>query len=149
MIIGGGELLQTLTNLVEKLSLQDRVLFKESVPNEQIQDYYKTADVFALAYNPEVEGLPIPVLEAMASGLPTIVPNPIEGFSDGLEDAVIYANMNSESFASEIKKIIEDAKYAQELGHKAHKKAIEFDAEKTEQREADMYKELLSSKKLS
>ena len=50
------------------------------------QSYYKTADIFALAYDPNQEGLPMPVMESMAAGIPVIIPESedskeLEGFN--------------------------------------------------------------------
>jgi len=149
LIIGDGELKETLLSLVKKLGIEKKVIFKNSVPNEQIQDYYKSADLFALAYDPNIEGLPIPVLEAMASGLPLVISRPIPNISDGLEGAASFSDIEPESFSIAIKKILENASYTKELAKKAQIKSLEFDGSNIEQREAQIYQDLLSSKKLA
>ena len=148
MIIGSGELQKNLINLVTELNLKKKIIFKNSISHDQIQDYYKSADLFALAYNPEVEGVPIPVLEAMASGLPAVISKPKPELTDGLEGTVAFSELNPESFSSEIKKILGDKSYANKLRKEAQIKSVDFDEKNIEQREAKIYKELLSSKKL-
>lgn len=145
-LIGDGELKKSLMNLVKKLGIEKKVIFTLSVPNIQIQDYYKSADLFALPYDPQVEGLPIPVLEAMAAGLPVIIPHPMKDLSDGLENSVAFADLEIDSFSSKIKKILEDKKYAQSLSNKAIEKSMEFDGVKMENREAKIYEELMGPK---
>lgn len=146
MIIGDGELRDQLVKLVSELGIKDKVIFKKAVPNKELQNYYKSADVFALAYDPKIEGLPIPVLEAMASGLPIVIPFPQPSMSDGLEDCVAFSDLNIESFSKAIKRILIDEKYAQNMMEKAQKKVMCFDGKNTEKREAEIYEELMSSK---
>ena len=143
MIIGDGELRDELNDLVKKLNLEERVIFKKSVPNNEIQDYYNSADVFVLPYDPNVEGLPIPVLEAMASKLPIIIPYPIPELSDGLENAVSFTEIEPESIREEIFRIINDPEYSNILATNALKKSHEFDGKVSETREEEIYKELL------
>jgi len=132
--------------LVSEFGIKDKVIFKKAVPNKELQNYYKSADVFALAYDPKIEGLPIPVLEAMASGLPIVIPIPQSSMSDGLEDCVTFSDLNTESFSKAIKRILIDEKYAQNMTEKAQKKVMYFDGKNTEKREAEIYQELMSSK---
>lgn len=149
MMIGDGELYNSLKKLVTELNIENKVIFKKSVPNKEIQNFYKTADIFILCYEPDVEGVPIPVLEAMAAGLPVIITKPISGLSDGLEESVAFTELNHESIKNEITKLIEDNDYLIDLSQKAREKSLQFDGNVTEKRESDIYKELLSSKKLS
>jgi len=145
MIIGNGELKNELMELAKKLDLEERVIFKDSVPNSEIQNFYRSADIFALAYDPKVEGVPIPVLEAMASGLPIVIPEPIKGLSDGLDDSVIFAKHNPESFHKQLKKILEDESLREKLKQKSLEKSKEFNGNKTEKREYEIYLELINA----
>ena len=149
MIIGDGELSHQIENLISKLSLNEKVILKKSVPNNEIQDYYASADLFALAYDPNIEGVPIPVFEAMASGTPVLISKPIPSFSDGLDNAVEFSDINPESFHNKIKKILNDDSFSKSLSLKGKEKSLEFDGNITEKREAEIYKELISPKKFS
>ena len=51
MIIGSGFLFTKLEELIKKNGLENKITIKESIPHNQIQNYYKSADIFALAYN--------------------------------------------------------------------------------------------------
>jgi len=79
LIIGNGSLHDELIRMIKKNNLESKVKIIKSVPNNEIQDYFKSATVFALAYDPELEGIPMPIMEAMASGLPVIIPFPKKG----------------------------------------------------------------------
>ena len=143
LIIGNGELFSELNQLITEYGLQDKVTIKKSVPNNQIQNYYKSAKVFALAYNTEVESLPIPVIEAMASGLPIVIPYPKERFSEGLEDIAVFAKNNEKSFTDNIQKLLNNEDLRKKYSSLSFSKAKEFDSEKIEERETEIYLELL------
>ena len=148
LIIGNGELYNELIVLIEKLQLQDKVEILKYIPNNEIKNYYKSAKIFALAYDPKLEGIPIPVIEAMAAGLPVVIPFPKLGYSDGLEDIAVFSKTTSDSFSDKINNILEDQELQKELKLKSFKKAKEFDNEIIEQKELDMYQELLKMKKI-
>jgi glycosyltransferase involved in cell wall biosynthesis len=61
---------ETLFSLVRRLQVEDHVRFAEFVPEEQLPLWYNGADLFA--YPSAYEGFGLPVLEAMACGVPTI-----------------------------------------------------------------------------
>jgi glycosyltransferase involved in cell wall biosynthesis len=61
---------QTLRQLVSKLQLSERVWFIGYVPDEELPALYQGATVFA--YPALWEGFGLPVLEAMASGVPVL-----------------------------------------------------------------------------
>ena len=143
LIIGNGELFEELNQLIIECGVQNKVTIKKSVPNNQIQDYYKSAKIFALAYNTEVESLPIPVIEAMAAGLPVVIPFPKEGFSEGLEKTAIFSKNNEKSFTENIQKLLNNEELREKFSILSVDKAKEFDAQKIEKREAEIYLELL------
>ena len=129
-IIGDGELRNELENLVKDLGIEDKLNFITSVPNDEIQDYYHTSDIFALAYDPEIEGVPIPVLEALASGMPIIIPKPVKGLSDGLDDSVLFAELTPESFEEQFVRILKDEEKREELCKNALNKSTDFSIDK-------------------
>ena len=65
-----GWMFQSLFDLVEELGLQADVCFVDYVPPSALPLWYNGADLFA--YPSAYEGFGLPVLEAMACGLPTI-----------------------------------------------------------------------------
>jgi glycosyltransferase involved in cell wall biosynthesis len=144
LIIGKGGRRNKLINLIKKENLEDKIIIKEFVPHNEIQNYYKSAQIFALAYDPELEGLPMPVMEAMATGLPVVIPSPKEGYSEGLEDIAIFSKRDSNSFSKNIKKILDDPILQKKYSEKSQTKARDFDAIKIEKREAEIYKDLIT-----
>ena len=146
MIIGNGLLYNELEELIKKNNLDNKIIIKKSVPHNQIQNYYKSADIFALAYNPEIEGIPMPVMEAMATGLAIVIPPSKENFSEKLEGNVVFAESNPNSFARSINELLGDESLHKKFADRAKIKALEFDIEKIEKREAEIYTELVSIK---
>lgn len=78
LAVGGATLNQTeetilgeLKALVAQLNLQERVRFGSFIPDEQLADYYRAADLFVLSSRYEPFGMT--AIEAMASGTPTVV----------------------------------------------------------------------------
>jgi len=143
LIVGNGELYSELNKLIVECGVQDKVTIKKSVPNNQIQNYYKSAKVFALAYNTEVETLPMPVMEAMATGLPIVIPFPKEGFSEGLEKIAMFTKNNEKSFIENINKLLDDDDLQRTYSKQSLNKSVDFDLQKIETREAEIYQELI------
>jgi glycosyltransferase involved in cell wall biosynthesis len=143
LIIGDGELYDTLEQLIRDISVKEKVTIIRSISNNEIQRYYKAADIFTLAYDPTLEGLPIPVIEAMASGLPVIIPFPKKDYSDGLENIAVFSERTPFSFAENINKLLNNITLRIDISKKSSNKAKEFDSSVTERREAEIYLELL------
>ena len=140
LIIGRGELYQELHNQISKNKLENKIKIIESVPYEKINDYYKSATIFASAFNPEVESLPMPVMEALATGLPVVIPQN----NEGLEDVALYCENSPESFEKNIKKLLENKELREKYSINAEKKAMEFDSKIAEEKEARIYTELIN-----
>lgn len=64
-------ILAELKELVVQLGLQDKVQFGNFIPDEQLADYYRAADLFVLSSRYEPFGMT--AIEAMACGTPTVV----------------------------------------------------------------------------
>jgi glycosyltransferase involved in cell wall biosynthesis len=81
-IIGGeGAYRVELEQLAHEIGVADRVLFAGFVPREELPDYYRLCDLFAMPSTKE--GFGIVFMEAMASGKPVIAGN-----EDGSVDAL-------------------------------------------------------------
>ena len=143
LIIGKGNDSKRLKKVISGEGLKNKIQIIDSVPHNEIQNYYKSASVFALAYDSELEGLPMPVMEAMASGLPIVIPFQKEGFSDGLENTVLFSERNSQEFHNNIKKILNNQNISHKLSINSINKSKDFDGEVIEQREAEIYEELI------
>ena len=143
LIIGNRKLFSELNQLIIKYKIKHKVTIKKSVPNDQIQNYYKSAKIFALAYDSKVESLPIPVIEAMAAGLPVVIPFPEEGFSEGLENTAVFTKNNEKSFTESIQKLLKSKDLRKKYSNQSLTKAKEFDSEKIEKREVEIYSELI------
>ena len=73
VLVGRGspdEYLRSLRSLAARLGMSDRVVFAGEVSEEDLREWYRTADVFACAS--EHEGFGVPLVEAMACSLPVV-----------------------------------------------------------------------------
>lgn len=75
-IMGGGEEAGPLESLRDALKLQGRVEFTGAVPNHEVRQRLQAADLFVLpcriAKSGDRDGIPVVLMEAMASGVPVI-----------------------------------------------------------------------------
>ena len=103
IICGKGKLEVYLNNLNKKLGLEEQIHllgFRNDIP-----EIFKISDVFAFpSYR---EGLPVALMESMASGLPVVASN-IRGNSDLVEDGkcgYLIEPKDSEGFSKRIKEL--------------------------------------------
>ena len=68
--IGEGRQKKFLQDLVDKRHMEQAVSFPGAIPHHQLRDFYNMADVLLLPS--EREGIPMVVLEALASGTPVV-----------------------------------------------------------------------------
>ena len=89
LIIGTGELHQELILLSESLGLQDSVIFTGAIPNNELPEYFATADIFIgpsiQAAGGDTEGFGLTFVEAAMSGC-IVVASDVGGISDIIEN---------------------------------------------------------------
>ena len=106
VIVGDGPEKNELVKIVTESELSDSIIFVGSIPNKDIQDYYKVADIFI---NPSyTEGFPRVIIEAMAFGIP-IVATDAGGTSDlfgTLQQRFIVEKTNPARFALKIIELV-------------------------------------------
>jgi glycosyltransferase involved in cell wall biosynthesis len=141
-LIGDGNMRSYLYDLVKQLGLIDRVEFIHSVPNEEINQYYRQADIFALPI--KYGGIAIPVIEAMASGLPVVVPRPFfEPEPELVGDVAMVVENTPRGFHEALRQLMEDSSLRYQLGKKGRKLAESISGDKMEAKERDLYLQLL------
>jgi len=140
ILIGQGSEEQRLKKLCAEFGIEDRVAFIPSVPNRKIHTYYQNADLFAIATH--YEGFCIPVLEAMASGLPVIASD-IPPIREILGDAGMLVPNTSEAFRFALQQMIDSRPLRAQFGRKARKRALQFSGTRMEKKEQQLYSRLL------
>ncbi len=73
LLVGQDPVGQNIPQLVKSLGVEDAVVQREFATHEELIDIYRAADLFV--YPSSYEGFGIPVLEAMACGVPAIALN--------------------------------------------------------------------------
>lgn len=123
-IVGNGEDLANLQNLVSRHNLTN-VQFKGRLDGELLKDAYKNADIFVLPS--DREGMPLVLLEAMASGIP-VVGSDVMGIRELIQGVgVLVSNPSPETFADAIDQLVADPKRLEKLSLASLEKASEYD----------------------
>jgi mannosylfructose-phosphate synthase len=111
----------------EELGISDRIRFADYIPDDELPDYYRLADVFCLCSRYEPFGMT--AVEAMASGTPTVVTT--EG---GLQERLdwgqnaVYANpFDAYEYGSAIHHLLQHPRVWSKLSRNgAHKARADF-----------------------
>lgn len=125
-IIGKGPLEDELKNQAEKIGVKDKIVFVGPKSHEELPEILASADLFVapsiIAKDGDQEGLPVSIMEAMASGLP-VVSGMSGGTNDIIRDGVngyILDARDTELLANRINAIISD----DELSRRMRKEAL-------------------------
>jgi glycosyltransferase involved in cell wall biosynthesis len=109
VLVGDGEERSALEALATELNLQERISFTGQISYGQVPEYMAASDILVL---PSLsEGLPLAIIEAMASGLP-IVATWVGGISEIVQEGVngfLVAPKNPEALAEKIVILMEDS----------------------------------------
>jgi mannosylfructose-phosphate synthase len=115
--------LAALKQLAAELGLADRILFGDYIPDDDLADYYRAADVFALSSRYEPFGMT--AIEAMACGTPTVMTTEgglWEQITWGLE--ALYANPNdSDAFGHSLLEVLQYSQVSDQLAKYGSQKA--------------------------
>lgn len=140
VIIGDGRRHDELLDLARRMGVQDRLRIIPSIRHAEIQQWYWDADAFAIASR--YEGFCIPVLEAMAAGLPVVV-NGKEPLPEIVGDAGLIVTSTPTAFRDAFIRLRDDPTLRQQLRARALRRAQELDGEQFEVREADVYRSFM------
>lgn len=101
--------------IADELGVRDRIIWAGSVPREEIVNYYPMFDVFALPSH--MDGFGLVLVEAMGMGIP-IVATKFGGIVDVLQEqrnGLWYEKGNTEDFARQLNRVLEDQELRAEL----------------------------------
>ncbi|MGL4995200.1 MAG: glycosyltransferase family 4 protein [Deefgea sp.] len=119
---GGGDDEQALRSMAQEMSLASQVKFLGVLNAESVRSLYQQADVFVLPSF--AEGIPVVLMEAMASGLPCIssqitgIPELIEHEKTGL----LISAGDALALSQAIQTLLSQPEYAQQLAKAAKEK---------------------------
>jgi len=120
VIAGSGPLEDELKKMACDLKAEDALFVKAA--DDEIPEYYAACDVFVLPSVTRQEAFGIALLEAMASGKPTITTN-ISGMPYVVGDAGITVSpRDADALSSAIIAILSDQNLAKELGKKGRER---------------------------
>lgn len=140
-IIGEGEKKDELEKLILDKRIKYIILHGKKTGKELI-DFYKHADIFLLASS--CEGLPLALLEAMASRTPIIASN-VRGIREIVGNVgILVSPPTSENFARAIDNLIEDKKLRNKLSVSGREKAKGYDWDKIVEKIENVYREALN-----
>jgi glycosyltransferase involved in cell wall biosynthesis len=128
---------------VESLGLANSVIFTGYVPSAELPAFYNSAEAFVF---PSIfEGFGLPVIEAMACGLPVLT-----SFGSSLEEiagdaAVLVDPLSEESIAKGLGKLLGDAQLRARLGQAGLVRSASFSFKKTAEQTTEVYKMLAGS----
>jgi alpha-1,3-rhamnosyl/mannosyltransferase len=128
--------------LIEQTRIQqDRIIIKTQVSEEQLRLIYRAADAFIM---PSLnEGFGLPIIEAMASGLPVLCSD-IEVFREiAGESAKYFDPQNADEIAHTIAKVLTNQQCLQMLSDDGKKRAALFDWDKSGREHAELYRMVL------
>jgi len=149
LVIAGmkGWMYDGLLEMVKDLNLQSRVIFTGFVPEEEKPFLIAAAKVFA--YPSLYEGFGIPVLEALACGIPTVTSN-VSSLPEVAGDAALTIDPCSVTeLSSALEKLISDEPLRERLKREALRQAAKFTWTKTAIMTREAYSDALSSRSRS
>lgn len=123
-LYGNGNI-EELQKIIDNNNLQEKIVIKGLVTNEEKTSVYKESDIYILpSYK---EGMPISVLEAMTYGLP-IISTPIGATSEAVEDGIngfLIQPGDYKALAEKIDLLAGDKKLREKMGQESYRIAKE------------------------
>ena len=148
-IVGDGQERNSLETQVRELNLGEKVKFAGWVGQEETVEYYRQADIFCFPSIREFGGAV--VMEAMACGLPCIVPNN-GGIGEYVtEETGFKIEPNSREYLTQeltnkIKILVEDDKLRKSMSSQAIERAKEFEWDRKAEKIVEIYGKMLGEK---
>jgi glycosyltransferase involved in cell wall biosynthesis len=131
-----------LKDLVEKLHLEEKVIFPGYVTEEELSGYFENA--IAYVFPSLNEGFGLPVLEAFSFGLPVIISKQGALMEVAGDAAMVLEENTKEALQSAMVRLLEDPNLRNELSKKGRIRLNEFSTEKFFLSLEDTFKHILN-----
>lgn len=143
VLAGTGKEKRKLERLTRQLGLQKAVTFTGFVPDEDLQNIYRVADVFVIAGIAELQS--IVTMEAMASGLPVVAVRAMalpELVHDG-ENGYLFPSGDSQILAEKVIAILSDQMRRAQMSNRSLEIIKNHDINKVIEKYESIYKEII------
>ncbi|HKP17782.1 MAG TPA: glycosyltransferase [Gaiellaceae bacterium] len=115
VLVGDGPLRAQVEGRIRELGLTGSVTLAGGVGHEQLQSYYRSADVFCLSSSSE--GVPVVLMEAMASRVPVVAPR-LDGVRELVDDersGLLFRPGDAVSLASSLERLVSEPELGRRL----------------------------------
>ena len=128
---------EVLQRHVEILDLSEKVIFTGAIAHKQLPEYLWGADLFVLMST--VESFGLPVVEAMAAGVPVIVSDTSSLSEIGGNAALTAPPQTPSRLAAEMIRVLSDRTLARQMRERGINRARSFDWTETAARAIDLF----------
>ena len=148
IVVGTGtRLRRRYERYVAQHGLQDHVIFKGFVSEEDKARYFRTADVYCSPATGH-ESLGVVLLEGLATGTP-VVASDIPGYSSVItngQDGLLFPRKDSRRLAESLLRVLDDRSLAERLSAAGLKTAAGYSWESVGERVAGFYQSVLAAR---
>ncbi|HXZ29596.1 MAG TPA: glycosyltransferase [Dehalococcoidia bacterium] len=144
VLAGTGKEKQRLEDLAEKLGVRSAVTLTGFVPDKDLQNIYRTADVFVTAGIAELQS--IVTMEAMASGLPVVAVNAmaLPELVHNEENGYLFSDGNSQMLAERAIAILSNQTMRAQMSKRSLEIIRDHDINKVIEKYESIYDEIIS-----
>ncbi|MBQ1180079.1 MAG: glycosyltransferase family 4 protein [Methanocorpusculum sp.] len=144
LMVGRGPEKDEMIQLAESLSISDKVLMVDFIPNDELQAVYQESEIFVSSSL--AEGVPKTMLEAMVCGLP-VISTDLPQLIDIVDDCgIIVPVKDSAAITSALEEMVSSPEKMQEYGKNSRQKVLEnYDWRDTVLKTTELFEELSSS----
>ena len=142
LIVGDGDLMESLKEQAARLGLGDRVVFAGH--RTDVPDLLAALDVFCISSL--YEGTPLALFEAMAAGRP-IVSTAVDGCREVLEDGVsgvLIPPADAKALAGALERVVTNAELREALGRRALEESRRYDVQACVEQMQTLYDQVLA-----
>lgn len=146
LIIGKGPEKENIISLIDKLSLKDNVVFKDSLADEEVISYMKASRIFI--FPSTREGFGIVALEALACGLPVItVEHPMNAATELIKDGQngFICKLDENDIAGKIIGLLENETIRSNMSEVARHSVKDYDWDRIVKKNEEFYNYVIKS----